>query len=72
AYADRYGLGYTIGFDGSGHVFRAYKIYALPTQFFVDVNGVIAQVVNGPVDERGAEALIEALLPDPAAESSAP
>ncbi|MDH5244752.1 MAG: TlpA family protein disulfide reductase, partial [Chloroflexota bacterium] len=50
AYADRYGLGYTIGFDGSGHVFRAYKIYALPTQFFVDVNGVIAQVVNGPVD----------------------
>ncbi len=72
AYAERYELGYTIGFDGSGHVFRAYKIYALPTQFFVDVNGVIAQVVNGPVDERGAEALIEALLPDPAAESSAP
>jgi peroxiredoxin len=62
-YADRYDLDYTIGFDGSGHVFREYKIYALPTQFFVDTNGVIAQVVNGPVDEAGAVALIESLLP---------
>lgn len=63
AYAERYQLPYTIGFDGSGHVFREYKVYALPTQFFVDVNGVIAQVVNGPVDEQGASALIESLLP---------
>lgn len=67
AYADRYELGYTIGFDGSGHVFRTYKVYALPTQFFVDTNGVIAHVVNGPVDEAGASALIESLLPAPSA-----
>jgi peroxiredoxin len=63
AYAERYDLGYTIGFDGSGHVFRTYKVYALPTQFFLDTNGVIVQVVNGPVDEAGASALIESLLP---------
>jgi peroxiredoxin len=63
AYADRYQLGYTIGFDGSGHVFRTYKVYALPTQFFVDADGVVAQVINGPVDEAGAVALIESLLP---------
>lgn len=63
AYAERYDLGFTIGFDGSGHVFRTYKVYALPTQFFLDKNGVIAHVVNGPVDEAGASALIESLLP---------
>ena len=63
AYAERYELPYTIGFDGSGHIFRTYKVYALPTQFFLDTNGVIAHVVNGPVDEAGAAALIESLLP---------
>ncbi len=62
AYADRYRLRYTIGFDGSGHVLRAYRVFALPTQFFVDVDGVIRQVVSGPVDEQGAKALIEAML----------
>jgi cytochrome c biogenesis protein CcmG, thiol:disulfide interchange protein DsbE len=62
AYAHRYRLRYTIGFDGSGHVLRQYKVFALPTQFFIDVNGVIQQVVAGPVDEQGAKALIESML----------
>jgi cytochrome c biogenesis protein CcmG/thiol:disulfide interchange protein DsbE len=68
AYADRYRLRYTIGFDGSGDVLREYRVFALPTQFFIDVNGVIQQVVAGPVDEGGARALIESMLP----KSSAP
>jgi peroxiredoxin len=63
AYAERYELPYTIGFDGSGHILRAYRVYALPTQFFLDTEGRIATIVNGPVDERGAAALIESLLP---------
>jgi peroxiredoxin len=62
AYAQRYRLGYTFGFDGSGEVLRAYRVFALPTQFFIDVNGVIRQVVSGPVDEAGAKALIESML----------
>jgi peroxiredoxin len=70
-YASRYQLPYTIGFDGSGHVFHAYKVYALPTQYFIDTNGVIAQVVNGPVDAAGASALIESLLPAPGPAASA-
>jgi cytochrome c biogenesis protein CcmG, thiol:disulfide interchange protein DsbE len=64
AYAERYRLGYTIGFDGSGEVLRAYRVFALPTQFFIDVNGVIREVVSGPVDENGAKALIESMLPE--------
>jgi peroxiredoxin len=63
AYADRYRLRYTIGFDGSGHVLREYKVFALPTQLFLDTNGVIQQIVSGPVDERGARALIDSMLP---------
>jgi peroxiredoxin len=62
AYVDRYELPYTVGFDGSGHILRAYRVYALPTQFFLAPDGRIAQVVNGPVDEAGAAALIESLL----------
>jgi len=62
AYADRYRLGYTIGFDGSGDVLHAYKVFALPTQFFIDTNGVIRQIVAGPVDEQGARALLESML----------
>jgi peroxiredoxin len=65
AYAQRYQLPYTIGFDGSGEVLRAYRVFALPTQFFIDVNGVIQQIVPGPVDEGGARALIESMLPKP-------
>lgn len=63
AYADRYELGYTIGFDGSGKIFHAYKGYALPTQVFIDPNGVIASLVGAPLDEAGAIAQIEAILP---------
>lgn len=62
AYARRYALGYTVGFDGSGHILRTYRVGALPTQFFIDPDGVITQVVQGPVDEVGAAALIESML----------
>jgi peroxiredoxin len=72
AYADRYRLRYTIGFDGSGNVLREYRVFALPTQFFIDTNGVIQQVVSGPVDEQGARALIESMLPQAASPSASP
>ena len=61
-YADRYRLRYTIGFDGTGDVLREYKVFALPTQFFIDAEGIIRQVVSGPVDEQGARALIVSML----------
>lgn len=62
-YAERYGLEYTIGADTAGHVFRAYRVYALPTQFFIDPTGVVRAIVNGPLDESVASGIIEALLP---------
>ena len=63
AYAAKYQLGYTIGFDATGQIFHAYKAYGLPTQVFIDPNGVIASIVASPLDEAGAEAQIRAILP---------
>ena len=62
-YAERYGLDYVIGADIGGAVFRTYRVYALPTQFFIDPGGVIRAVINGPVDLDGAAGLVESILP---------
>jgi thiol-disulfide isomerase/thioredoxin len=72
AYAARYQLGYTIGFDGSGAIFRAFKGYGLPTQVFIDANGVIAAIVGAPLDEAGAVAQIERILPAVPGSSASP
>ena len=63
AYASKYGLRYVIGADVSAAVFRTYRVYALPTQFFIDPAGVIRAVVNGPLEADAAQKLIEGLLP---------
>jgi peroxiredoxin len=62
-YADRYELTYPIGSDVTGDVFHTYRVFALPTQFFIDPNGVIRKIVNGPLDEAGAAALVNSILP---------
>jgi peroxiredoxin len=62
-YANRYGLTYTIGADVTGAIFHTYHVFALPTQFFIDPNGVLRQVVNGPVSEQRATQLIDSILP---------
>jgi len=72
AYAARYQLGYTIGFDGSGKIFHAYKAYGLPTQVFIDPNGVIASIVGAPLDRAGAVAQIERILPTRALPTAIP
>jgi thiol-disulfide isomerase/thioredoxin len=61
-YVNRYSLGYTVGFDATSAVFHTYKAFGLPTQFFLDKNGVIRQVVLGPVTRDEAEGILEPLL----------
>jgi peroxiredoxin len=63
AYAARYDLEYTIGADVTGAVFHTYRVFALPTQFFIDPEGRVRQIINGPLDEARAAQLIEAILP---------
>ena len=62
-YVERYGLGYEIGADVSAAVFRTYRVFALPTQFFIDPDGVIRAVVNGPLDSETASTVVESILP---------
>lgn len=62
AYAETYGLEYTIGFDASSGVFRTYRAYGLPTQIFLDRDGVIRQVIKGPLTVLEAERILAPLL----------
>jgi thiol-disulfide isomerase/thioredoxin len=62
-YAERYQLGYTIGADVTGEFFHLYRGFALPTQFFIDTDGRIRQIVNGPMTEDRAASIVEGLLP---------
>ena len=66
SYAEKYGLEYVIGADVSAAIFRTYRVFALPTQFFIDPDGVIRSVVNGPLEADAARKTIEALLPSAA------
>jgi thiol-disulfide isomerase/thioredoxin len=62
-YADRYGLRYPIAFDASADIFDLYRVYALPTQFLIGPDGVVRKVVNGPMTEANARALLDSWLP---------
>jgi peroxiredoxin len=62
-YADSYGLKYRIGADVSGHVFRAWRGYALPTHFFIGPEGTIRYVVSRPLDRASAVGYVESILP---------
>ena len=62
SYARTYGLTYTIGFDATSAVFKTYRAYGLPTQLFIDRDGVIRNVWKGPLTEEQAEALVTSIL----------
>jgi thiol-disulfide isomerase/thioredoxin len=61
-YAATYSLKYRIGADVTGDIFREYKVFALPTQFFIDATGVVQSIVNGPMTQDSATNMVEALL----------
>ncbi len=61
AYAERYGLEYTIAADLAGDVFRRYRVYGLPTQYFIDEDGIIRSVVQGPVTPESAASNLTSL-----------
>ncbi len=65
AYARSYNLTYTIAADLTGDVFNLYGVYALPTQVFIDPNGIIRAVVNGPLTQAQASTYVQAILHRP-------
>jgi len=72
AYVQRYSLPYTVGFDATSAIFHTYHAYGLPTQLFLDRDGVIRNVVLGPITKEQAEAYLAPLLATPASPASLP
>jgi len=62
-YAATYGLGYPIGFDATANVFDLYRVFALPTQYFIGPDGRILKVVNGPLDVPTLQTWLNGWLP---------
>jgi len=62
AYVDRYDLGYTVGFDATSAIFHTYHAFGLPTQLFLDRDGIIRNVVLGPLTRDQAEQILAPLL----------
>ena len=66
AYVERYSLPFTVGFDATSAIFHAYHAYVLPTQIFIDREGVIRNVTLGMINRANAEAILAPLLANPA------
>jgi cytochrome c biogenesis protein CcmG/thiol:disulfide interchange protein DsbE len=62
AYAATYDLRYRIGFDATSAIFKTYRAYGLPTQVFIDREGIIRSVWKGPLTENQARGFIDPLL----------
>ena len=72
SYAETYALAYTVAADLSGDVFRRYRVFGLPTQYFIDGDGIIRAIVQGPVTPESAAAslaLLGLVAPTPAPSS---
>jgi cytochrome c biogenesis protein CcmG, thiol:disulfide interchange protein DsbE len=65
AYVERYSLRYTVGFDATSAIFHTYRAFGLPTQLFLDRDGVIRQVVLGPVTRAQVETILAPLMAEP-------
>jgi peroxiredoxin len=61
-YAQTYDLKYRIGFDATSAVFKTYKAYGLPTQLFIDRDGIIRNVWRGPLTAQQAEAFLAQIV----------
>jgi cytochrome c biogenesis protein CcmG, thiol:disulfide interchange protein DsbE len=61
-YAALYGLTYRIGLDVTGAVFHTYRIFGLPSQYFIDRNGVIRGRYFGPLTRDQVEQQLKAIL----------
>jgi thiol-disulfide isomerase/thioredoxin len=69
AYAAKYQLGYTVAADSTGDVFRSYRLYALPTQFFLGPEGAIRAIIPAPMTMARAVSQVDAILPAPGSSS---
>lgn len=63
-YAERYGLTYTIGVDTYAAIMRTYRVFGLPTHYFIDRQGAIRDRYFGPLKRDQMERRV-ALISQP-------
>jgi peroxiredoxin len=61
-YVETYGLTYRVGFDATSAVFKTYRAYGLPTQLFLDRDGIIRVVHKGPLTRLDAERILAPII----------
>jgi cytochrome c biogenesis protein CcmG/thiol:disulfide interchange protein DsbE len=61
-YATTYGLTYEIGLDTTGAIFRAYRVFGLPTHYFIDRDGVVRGRYYGPLNRQQVEEQLKPIL----------
>jgi len=57
------GLTFPIPLDQAGAVSRVYGVRSLPTTFFIDRDGVVRQIQNGPLTEAILAQLLRTIYP---------
>ena len=62
AYAKRYDLGYTVALDLTGSAVAIYRVFGLPTHYFVDREGVIRDRYFGPLTREQMEQRVAAII----------
>lgn len=62
-FAHQYKLTFPIPMDRNKEVVRLYKIGPLPSSIFIDAQGKITQVIEGPLDTSQLELYVNQILP---------
>lgn len=63
AFVSDLGLLFPVPLDEDARVSRAYAVRSLPTTFFIDREGVIRQIQNGPLTEATLAQLLRTIYP---------
>lgn len=61
-FAREQNLSFPILFDPDSMIFDQYRVIGIPTSFFVDTNGIIRIIVNGPMTASDLEADLAKIL----------
>lgn len=62
AYAERYGLRYTVALDLTGSTVATYRVFGLPTHYFIDRDGIIRDRYFGPLTREQMEQRLAAII----------
>ena len=63
-FVDEFGIEFLVGLDIDQSVTESYRIFGMPTTFFINRQGVIDYVVAGAIREPDLDRLIDVLLQD--------